>query len=285
MNRRTFGWLSLAGVLALSACAEERRLGEDPHRPLVVTKKTELPPPTGADLVAATTAYRIGPLDKLSIAVFDVPDLSGEFQTDAAGRLSLPLIGEIDASSETPSELAATIAAKLRERFMRDPQVTVNVKETTSQAFTVDGQVAQPGSYPMQGNMSLVRAVATAKGAGEFARLEDVVVFRTVDGQVAQPGSYPMQGNMSLVRAVATAKGAGEFARLEDVVVFRTVDGQRMAALYNLDAIRKGLYPDPKIYANDLIIVGDSKARRMFQQILTVAPLLSTPVILVLEKF
>jgi polysaccharide export outer membrane protein len=241
MARRTFGWILLAGVLLLCGCAAERRLGEDP-RPLVVTKRTELPPPTGADLVAATTAYRIGPLDKLSIAVFDVPDLSGKFQTDAAGRLSMPLIGEVDASGETPGELAATIAAKLRQRFMRDPQVTVNLEETTSQVFTVDGQVTQPGSYPVQGNMSLVRAVATAKGAAEYARLEDVVVFRTVDGRP-------------------------------------------MAALYNLGAIRKGLYPDPKIYANDVIIVGDSKERRLFQQFLQVAPLLSTPVILILQKF
>ena len=234
------GALAAGALILLSACSEGPRLGED-RQPLVVSKQTELPPPSGADLVAATTAYRIGPLDKLSIAVFDVPDLSGKFQADAAGRLSMPLIGEVDASGETPAELAATIARKLRTRFMRDPQVTVNLEETTSQVFTVDGQVTQPGSYPVLGNVSLMRAVATAKGASDYARLEDVVVFRTVDGK-------------------------------------------SMAALYNLDAIRHGLYPDPKIYANDVIVVGDSKARRMFQQFLQITPLLSTPIILLLER-
>jgi polysaccharide export outer membrane protein len=231
----------MGALILLGACAEEHRLGEDPRHALVVAKMKSLPPPTGADLVAATTAYRIGPLDKLSISVFGAQDLSGKFQTDAAGRLSMPLIGEVDASGQTPSELAAKIADKLRERFMRNPQVTVNLEETTSQIFTVDGQVTQPGSYPVLGNMTLVRAVATAKGLAEYARLDDVVVFRTVEGK-------------------------------------------RMAALYNLQAIRKGLYPDPNIYANDVIIVGDSTQRRLFQQFLQVTPLLSTPVILILEK-
>ena len=238
MRRRFF---LVGGLLLLSACADQPRLGEF-KGPMAVAQRTELPPPSGADLVAATTAYRIGPLDKLSIVVFGVEDLSGKFQTDAAARLSMPLIGEVDASGHTPSELAATIAAKLRDRFMRDPQVTVNLEETTSQVFTVDGQVTQPGSYPVVGNMSLMRAVATAKGTSEFARLEDVVVFRAVNGQ-------------------------------------------SLAALYNLGAIRRGVYADPKIYANDVIIVGDSEARRHFQQFLQITPLLTTPLILALERF
>jgi polysaccharide export outer membrane protein len=231
--------LAAGGLLALGGCADGPRMGQD-GEPLVVTQQKELPPPSGADLVAATTPYRIGPLDKLSVAVFGVESLSGKFETDAAGRLSLPLIGEIEASGDTPTELAAVIADRLRARYVRNPQVTVNLEETNSQIFTVDGQVTQPGSYPIVGNMSLMKAVATAKGAGEFARMDDVVVFRTVKGQ-------------------------------------------RLAALYNLEAIRRGAYPDPQIYANDLIIVGDSKARRKFQQFVTVSPLFTTPLILALE--
>jgi polysaccharide export outer membrane protein len=71
---------------------------------------------------------------------------------------------------------------------------------------------------------------------------------------------------------------------LDDVVVFRSVNGRQMAALYNLGAIRRGVYPDPKIYANDIVVVGDSKARRMFQQFVQLAPLLTTPLILALER-
>lgn len=232
--------LALGGALALAGCANEPRLGET-SQPMSVTKLTDLPPPGGTDLVAGTTPYRIGPLDKLDIAVYGMPELSNTFQTDAAGNLSMPLVGEIDASGKTPKELAQAIDQRLRGVYVRDPQVTVNLKETTSQVFTVDGQVGQPGSYPAIGNITLMRAVANARGASEYARLDDVVVFRTVDGK-------------------------------------------SLAALYNLGAIRRGLYPDPKIYANDMIIVGDSKARRMFQQFLQIAPLLTTPLVLALER-
>jgi polysaccharide export outer membrane protein len=232
--------LYAASLLTLSGCVNDPRLGEG-SGPMAVTQETELPPPTGTDLIAATTPYRVGPLDKLTIAVFGAPELSGSFQTDAAGRLSMPLIGGIDASGATPGELAATIASKLRGNYVRNPQVTVNLEETTSQVFTVDGQVTQPGSYPVVGNMSLMRAVATAKGASEFARLDDVVIFRRVNGKA-------------------------------------------MAALYNLGAIRRGLYADPQIYANDVIIVGDSKERRLFQQVLQIAPLLTTPLVIALQR-
>ena len=233
--------LSLITVgLALSGCVNEPRLGET-SRPMAVTQQSELPPPSGADLVAAATPYRIGPFDKLAISVFGAPDLSGTFQTDAAGSLSMPLIGNLDASGRTPAELAANIAARLRGAYVRNPQVSVNLEETTSQVFTVDGQVTQPGSYPVVGNMSLMRAIAAAKGASEYARLQDVVVFRTVDRRP-------------------------------------------MAALYNLAAIRRGLYADPKIYANDVIIVGDSKARRLFEKFLQIAPLLTTPLVIALQN-
>jgi polysaccharide export outer membrane protein len=232
----------LIGFLAcaIAACSNGPRLGEGPE-PLSVTKLTDLPPPTGADLVVASSPYHIGPFDKLDVTVFGVSELSGKFQVDAAARLSLPLAGTIDAAGLTPAELARAIDQRLRGTYVKNPQVTVNLEETTSQVYTVDGQVTQPGSYPALGNITLMRAVANAKGTSEFARLDDVVVFRSVNGRP-------------------------------------------MAALYNLGAIRRGVYADPKIYANDIVVVGDSKARRMFQQFVQLAPLLTTPLILALER-
>jgi polysaccharide export outer membrane protein len=225
--------LALGGLM-LAGCAQDTGLRAG------LVSQTDLPPPSSADLVSATTPYRVGPLDRLTITVFSAPDLSGSFQTDAAGKLSLPLIGEMQAAGETPTDLAAKIAQRLRGNYVRDPQVTVNLEESSRQTFTVDGQVTQPGSYPIAGNMSLMRAIATAKGASEYARLEEVVVFRTVDGK-------------------------------------------SMAALYDLEAIRRGQYADPRIYPNDVIIVGDSKERRRIQQLMQASPFL-TPVILVLER-
>lgn len=222
-----------------SACASGPALQPGPH--LSVPQSGTLPPPTAQDLVAASRPYLIGPFDELSISVFGLPELTQRVQADASGGLSLPLVGRVEAAGKTPQQLAGEIEQRLRGRYVRNPQVTVNLQETVSQVVTVDGQVRQPGLYPVVGGMTLTRAVATAQGTTEFARLRDVVVFRTVNGQ-------------------------------------------NMAALYNLDAIRRGSYPDPDIYANDVVIVGDSPARRIFRDVLQAAPLITTPIIALLQR-
>ena len=87
---------------------------------------------------------------------------------------------------------------------------------------------------------------------------------------------------MTLMRAVARAKGLGEMASRRNVVVFRTVGDQKYAALYDLNAIRHGAYPDPDIYANDVVVVGESAARRLIQIASAGAAALS-PVVLLLR--
>ena len=84
---------------------------------------------------------------------------------------------------------------------------------------------------------------------------------------------------MTLMRAIASAKGLAEFARQEDIVILRTVNGRRMAGLYNIAAIRNGAYDDPPIYANDVIVVGDSPQRRLFRDLVSLSPLLAAPLI------
>src|SRR3546814_11564188 len=69
------------------------------------------------------------------------------------------------------------------------------------------------------------------------------------------------------MQAVARAEGTGEFAKLSDVVIFRTVGADQMVALYDLGAIRRGAYGDPEIFSGDVIVVGEARGRRMFQQI------------------
>jgi polysaccharide export outer membrane protein len=202
---------------------------------LQITDGNSLPAPTGNDLVGETRAYLIGPFDRLSIDVYGVPDLSKQVQADASGNIQLPLVGEVHASNQTTAQLAEAIETRLT-RFVRRPDVSVNVTESVSQVLTVDGQVMQPGLYPVVGKMSLMRAVALAKGTTEFAKLDDVVIFRTVGGQ-------------------------------------------RMAALYNLKQIRTGVYDDPEVFANDVVVVGDSPGRRLFKDILATTPLLVSPLV------
>lgn len=237
MNKQIFA--VVAGALLCAACAHAVPFTPGPH--LTLVPATSLPPPADIDPNSSERPYRVGAFDKLGIAVFGMPELTQTVQVDASGRIAVPLVGSLDVRGSTPEQISRQITAQLRGHYVRDPQVTVNVEETVSQMVTVDGEVREPGSYPVVGRMTLMRAVAAARGTTEFARLQDVVVFRTV-------GDHDM------------------------------------AALYNLQAIRHGMYPDPEIFSNDVIVVGDSPARRMFRDFLQLTPLLSTPLIALLNR-
>jgi polysaccharide export outer membrane protein len=207
---------------------------------LTVVDSGVLPEPLRQDLSSPDRLALIGPLDVIYVDVFNVDALSRELQVDASGRISIPLIGSIDAGGKTREELADLIASSLRDRYVRDPQVTVNIRSSVSQVVTVDGEVTEPGLYPVTNQMTLMRAISSAKGVSEFAKLDDVVILRKVNGQ-------------------------------------------KVAGLYNVTAIRRGLYSDPPIYANDLITVGDSPRRRLFQNLIAATPLLTAPLILLLQ--
>lgn len=100
-----------------------------------------------------------------------------------------------------------------------------------------------------------------------------------VDGAVTAPGVYPVTGRMSLSRAIARASGTTEFSKEDHVVVFRRANGLNYATLYDLRAIRQGMYADPEIFSNDVIVVGDSQARRIFKDVLAASSLITAPII------
>lgn len=102
----------------------------------------------------------------------------------------------------------------------------------------------------------------------------------SVGGQVEMPGSYPATGRPTLLRMVNEAQGLAEYAKLDDVLVMRTVNGQKYIGLYNLGAIQRGNYEDPRLYPNDVVMVGDSPGSRRLDNILQFAPILSSAVIL-----
>lgn len=161
-----------------------------------------------------------------------------------------------------------------------------------SKNVTVDltGQIALPlvGSLKVSG-MTADELTADLNNRFRQAHVRDPKVtvnivtaasqVITVDGSVTTPGVYPLVGRMSLMRAIARASGTTEFARENYVVVFRNVEGKRYAALYDLRAIRQGLYEDPEIFSNDVVYVGDDQARRLFRDVVQAAPLLSAPLI------
>lgn len=102
----------------------------------------------------------------------------------------------------------------------------------------------------------------------------------TVGGEVNRPGRHQVLGSMTLLEAVAIGGGTSETAKLSEVLVFRTVNGQRYIGLYDLRAIQRGNYPDPLVYAGDIVQVGDSPTLRRIQAITALAPLITSPVIL-----
>lgn len=128
-------------------------------------------------------AYRIGPLDVLTISVFRVPELSTTVQVADTGTINLPLIGEVPASGRTAQEVEQDVTARLGEKYLQNPQVTVFIKEYNARRVTVDGSVKKPGVYPLRGRTSLLQAITMAEGLDNNRASGEVVVFRQVNGQ------------------------------------------------------------------------------------------------------
>lgn len=179
--------ISLAGALALAGCGSTTNLPRGPQAYAIV------PPPTGQ---ASGLDYRIGPRDVLKITVFQEPDLSlDNVPVDANGNILLPLIGQVQVSGKTSTELSSDIAARLGERYLVDPQVSIIVSASASQNVTVEGAVNKPGVFPLQGPTTLLQAMALAQGPTETAHLDEVIVFRRKGDKV-----YGAQFNLSDIR-------------------------------------------------------------------------------------
>lgn len=131
-----------------------------------------------------SAVYHIGPFDVLEITVFKVPDLSKVVQVSEDGRFSYPLVGDVQASGRTASQIEKDLARQLGDKYLRNPQVSVFVKEYNSQRVTVDGAVKTPGVFPMKGTMTLIQAIALSGGLDPLAE-GTVIIFRQIDGRQA----------------------------------------------------------------------------------------------------
>lgn len=136
------------------------------------------------DKVVAPTQYLIAPGDTVSLSVFGEPGLTFEkLPVDDAGFIQVPLVGAVHVAALTPDNASKLIAAKLGTRFLRDPDVTLNVIEQTGQTVTVEGQVTKAGSYPVDSQTTLLGAIALAQSPTRIAKLDEVVVFRTINNE------------------------------------------------------------------------------------------------------
>lgn len=176
----------LVAVLAGLACACTHSIaGSGLGGPTVTRVDTsELPGPQGQTGREQVYVARLGPLDKLVIDVMDLPDMADRHvSVDGGGYISLPIAGAVEVGGLTLQEAGDRISQQLRAGFVRDPRVSINVEESRSNYVTVDGEVQQAGNYPVLPGLTLMRAVAGARGTTEFAKLREVVIHRTVNGR------------------------------------------------------------------------------------------------------
>ena len=168
--------LAVAASASLVAGCADTRGGSIPYN-------QNLAPPDEVKFQTLETNYKIAPMDKLAIKVFKIQDLSGDYDVDLAGNISLPLIGEIRAVNMTTAELDDQLTQKLGVKYLEHPDVSVAIKASTAHVVTVDGAVKDGGSFPVGGPISLIQAVALAKGTSEDANARRVAVFRTIGGK------------------------------------------------------------------------------------------------------
>jgi polysaccharide biosynthesis/export protein len=165
-----------AALLAMS-CAAAR--AQDPGSPTMVSQGGL----SSATLPASSVDYVIGPDDQLDVTVFQIADLSRAVQVDSSGNILLPLVGQVTAAGRTSKQLSDDIAQQLKAKYVRNPLVTVTVKEAASQKVTVDGAVLSAGIFPLSGPTTLMQAIALAKGTDpKTADESKVSLYRMVNG-------------------------------------------------------------------------------------------------------
>lgn len=182
MNGRSrkgqYGACSIVAAMALACggCADSRG-GPIPYG----VQNFGAPDPLSAASLGA--GYKIAPMDTLTVKVFKMADLSGDYEVDLTGQLSMPLIGNVAAADLTIDQLDQALTERLGEKYLENPDVTVSLKSSTLRTVTVDGAVTKAGSYPVLGPTTLMQAVAQAGGTSQNANTRRVAIFRQIGGK------------------------------------------------------------------------------------------------------
>lgn len=163
---------------------------------------------------------------------------------------------------------------------------TVTIDRSGNIALPLAGEIPAAGKTPTQLAQSVTQSlranyVRDPKVTINVTQVVSQVL--TVAGQVKTPGLYPVTGRMTLLRAIARAQGTSDAAREDLVLVFRRVNGHDMVGLYDLRAIQRGMYEDPEVFANDVVQVDESRARRLFNLAIASSGLIAGPLIAILN--
>lgn len=177
--------------LALAPVAAQAQSNEKPSLPQAPVIDTIPGTPMSAASAAGTgrtnplgtlaslgADYRIGPNDLVDIEVYGLPDLKRSVRVNSSGQISLALVGNVTIGGLSAQRAEAFISEKYAEKYLQNPQVSVFVREFTSQRITIEGAVGRPGIYPITGEVTLLRAIALAGGGGSMADLSEIMLFR-----------------------------------------------------------------------------------------------------------
>jgi len=192
-QRNSMILLAIAGVTALTVPALLR--GQNPQESSQATQTASAKPaanrPEGVNPpVKVGKDYVIGADDVLDVSVWKEQDLTRTLQVRPDGKISMPLLGDVQAAGLTPSQLAQTVSDKLK-RYLTAPQVTIILTQINSQRVYVTGEVTRPGAYPVLPGMTILQAITSAGGLTQFANAKKIFLMRDENHiQTKYPFSY-----------------------------------------------------------------------------------------------
>jgi len=168
-----------------------------------------------------TSNYVIGAQDVLNVSVFDQPDLTGKFTVNEDGSFTFPLVGRVQAAGLTLPQLEEELKKMLADGFFKNPQITVAVDQYRSQRVFVVGEVRNPGTYPLTGDMTLIEALARAGSTNDYAGSEVLIVRSRSDHPATGPVLPEAEAGAEVVRANMKELQSG---KLSDNVQLRDGD-------------------------------------------------------------
>lgn len=177
VSRLTLAGLFVCGTLNGQEAKEPTSLAASPKR-------------TGASQTEVAGEYKIGSEDVVRVDVWKEPDISRTIPVRPDGKISLPLLNDVQAAGLTATQLSAAIHDELT-KYLTNPQVTVTVTEINSRRVYVTGEVTRPGALALLPNMTVLQALTSTGGFTQFAKIKNIYVLRVEDGkQVQHPFNY-----------------------------------------------------------------------------------------------
>ena len=255
---------------------------------------------------SVTDDYKIGPGDLLDVSVYEAADLSDTVRVNTNGMVTYPLLGEVELGGLTAREAEQRLEELIEAKYVKDPHITVFVKEYRSKQVAVIGAVNKPGNYELLGKGRLLDALALAGGLKPDAGRLAYVAHQGQDGQVEidldqllvkgdpqlnlpismgdtifvpeagtfyvngafkKPGSFRLTDNVTVSQAVQIAGGLSTGAQASDAKLIRYKDGQREVISVDLDAVEEGAQKDIALQDQDVLYVGKNPIIALFQTI------------------